>query len=134
MTKPLMIGDLGAATGTKVNTIRFYEQIGLMRPAARTASGRRVYDDDDLKRLRFIRRARKLGFETDTIRSLLAISDRPEAPCATVSDIAQRHMREIKDKISELKLLHDQIKRMAGACEDRAVSQCSILEGISSRA
>lgn len=133
MAKLLMIGDLSAATGTKVNTIRFYEQIGLMRPAARTDSGRRTYDDGDLKRLRFIRRARKLGFETGEIRSLLAISDRPEAPCASVSEIAQRHMTEIKAKISELELLHGQIERMAGACSDGSVSQCRILEGMSSR-
>lgn len=134
MGAQLMIGDMARATGTKVNTIRFYEQIGLMRPAARTESGRRIYDQEDLKRLRFIRRARKLGFETGEIRSLLAISDRPEAPCATVSEIAQKHMGEIKEKISELKLLHDQIERMAGACSDGSVSECSILEGMSSRA
>ncbi len=64
MSKTLMIGDLASATGTKVNTIRFYEETGLMRRADRTASGRRTYDFEDLKRLRFIRRARRLGFET----------------------------------------------------------------------
>jgi DNA-binding transcriptional MerR regulator len=130
MGKSLTIGDLGGATGTKVNTIRFYEQIGLMRPAARTPSGRRVYDDEDLRRLRFIRRARKLGFETDEIRSLLAISDRPEAECASVSEMAHKHLGDIRQKISELKLLHEQIERLAGACSGGQVSRCSILEGI----
>ena len=82
MTKRLAIGDLARQTGTKVNTIRFYEEIGLLPEALRTASGRRTYDTADLRRLAFIRHARQLGFSIPEIRSLLALSDQPDRDCA----------------------------------------------------
>lgn len=128
MTKRLMIGDLAAATGTKVNTIRFYEETGLMHRAERTASGRRTYDVEDLKRLRFIRRARKLGFETKEIRSLLALGDRPEAPCEEVTAIALGHLTDIEAKISQLVRLRDELHRMSRLCAGGSVAQCRILE------
>lgn len=128
MSKTLMIGDLASATGTKVNTIRFYEETGLMRRAARTASGRRTYDIEDLKRLRFIRRARKLGFETQEIRSLLALSDRPEAPCEEVTAIALDHLTDIEAKIAQLIRLRDELNRMIRLCAGGSISQCQILE------
>lgn len=128
MLKTLMIGDLAAATGTKVNTIRFYEETGLMRRADRTASGRRTYDVEDLKRLRFIRRARKLGFETKEIRSLLALSDRPEAPCGEVTAIALAHLTDIETRISQLTRLRDELHRVSRLCAGGSVAQCQILE------
>ena len=128
MSKMLMIGDLAAATGTKVNTIRFYEETGLMRRAARTATGRLTYDIEDLKRLRFIRRARKLGFETKEIRSLLALSDRPEAPCEDVTVIALSHLTDIEAKISQLTRLRDELHRTTRLCAGGSISQCQILE------
>jgi len=128
MSKILMIGDLAAATGTKVNTIRFYEETGLMRRAERTASGRRTYDVADLKRLRFIRRARKLGFETKEIRSMLALSDRPEARCEEVTAIALGHLIDIEAKIAQLIRLRDELHRMIRLCAGGSISQCQILE------
>ena len=128
MSKTLMIGDLAAATGTKVNTIRFYEETGLMRRADRTASGRRTYDFEDLKRLRFIRRARRLGFETKEIRSLLALSDRPEGPCEEVTAIARGHLTDIEAKIAQLIRLRDELNRMIRLCAGGSISQCQILE------
>lgn len=131
MSKLLMIGDLASATGTKVNTIRFYEEIGLMRPAARTQSGRRTYGPLDLKRLRFIRHARRLGFETGEIRSLLALSDEPDRECAEVTDIAVRHLAEVNDKISGLLRLRDELDRMARLCAGGAMSECRIMDSLS---
>jgi Cu(I)-responsive transcriptional regulator len=131
MSKMLMIGDLAAATGTKVNTIRFYEEIGLMRRAARTASGRRTYGAADLERLRFIRHARKLGFETDEIRSLLALSDDPERQCGEVTQIALRHLADVNERISRLTLLRDELGRMARSCAGGIVSECRIMESLS---
>ena len=130
MAKMLMIGDLAAATGTKVNTIRFYEEIGLMRRAARTQSGRRTYGHADLERLGFIRHARKLGFETDEIRSLLALSDEPGRECAEVTAIAVRHLDEVNEKISRLMLLRDELDRMVRLCAGGTVSGCRILESL----
>ena len=131
MAKLLMIGDLASATGTKVNTIRFYEGIGLMRPAARTESGRRTYNPEDLERLRFIRHARKLGFETQEIRSLLALGDQPEGQCAEVTEIAVRHLEDVDAKISQLMLLRDELDRMARLCAGGTVSKCRIMEALS---
>ena len=131
MAKMLMIGDLASATGTKVNTIRFYEEIGLMRRAARTQSGRRTYGPSDLERLHFIRHARRLGFETSEIRSLLELSDQPGRECAEVTEIALRHLADITEKISRLKLLRDELDRMARLCAGGTVSECRIMESLS---
>jgi DNA-binding transcriptional MerR regulator len=128
MAKMLMIGDLAAATGTKVNTIRFYEEIGLMLPAARTASGRRTYGETDLRRLRFVRHARDLGFNTEEIRSLLALSDRPGRECDEVNLIARRHLADVKAKIARLELLRDELTRMAEVCDGGTMAECRVLE------
>ena len=131
MTRVLMIGDLASATGTKVNTIRFYEEIGLMRRAARTPSGRRTYDDAAVGRLRFIRRARKLGFDTDEIRALLALSDEPNRQCEEVSVLAQKHRSAIEAKIEQLEQLRDELGRIARSCAGGTVADCRILEALS---
>lgn len=131
MAKMLMIGNLASATGTKVNTIRFYEDIGLMRRPARTPSGRRTYDYADLERLRFIRHARRLGFETGEIRSLLALSDEPGRECAEVTKIAVRHLADVDDKIARLMLLRDELGRMARLCAGGTVAECRIMETLS---
>ena len=122
MTRMLMIGDLAAATGTKVNTIRFYEGIGLMPPAARTASGRRTYGHADLRRLRFIRHARALGFETSEIRSLLALSDRPQSDCGSATQIARGHLRDVERRIAQLGRLKLELKRIAASCDGGSAS------------
>jgi DNA-binding transcriptional MerR regulator len=90
MTKRLAIGDLARQTGTKVNTIRFYEEIGLLPRAMRTASGRRTYCAADVRRLAFIRHGRGLGFSVEEVRSLLALADEPERDCAEAAAIARR--------------------------------------------
>ena len=131
MSKVLMIGEMASATGTKVNTIRFYEEIGLMRRAARTESGRRTYGLRDLERLRFIRHARKLGFETVEIRSLLALGEDPERQCGEVTEIALRHLADVNDRISRLALLRDELARIAHLCAGGTVSECRIMETLS---
>ena len=129
--KMLMIGDLASATGTKVNTIRFYEDIGLMRPAARTPSGWRTYDDAAVSRLRFIRRARKLGFDTDEIRALLALSDEPNRQCEEVSALARAHKASIDAKIVQLEQFRDELDRVAQSCAGGTVADCRIMEALS---
>ena len=130
--KMRMIGDLASATGTKVNTIRFYEDIGLMRRAARTTSGRRTYDSAAVSRLRFIRRARKLGFDTDEIRALLALSDEPNRQCEEVSTLARAHKASIDEKIVQLEQLRDELDRVAASCAGGTVANCRIMEALSS--
>lgn len=131
MSRTFRIGDLAAATGAKVNTIRFYEEIGLMPRAARTPSGRRTYELPDLRRLRFIRYARNLGFNTKDIRSLLSLADQPERACGEVTQIAQRHASDVRQKISQLERLLDELDRIACLCAGGTAADCRILEMLS---
>ena len=131
MSRILMIGDLARRTGTKVNTIRFYEEIGLLPLAARTASGRRTYGTDDLRRLTFIRHARALGFATGVIRSLLELGRNPERPCQEVSEITRDHLSDVEQRIRQLKSLKAELGRMLAECaQGGRVADCRILEAL----
>lgn len=130
MTKQLAIGDLARQTGTKVNTIRFYEDIGLLPRAVRTASGRRSYSVADVRRLTFIRHGRGLGFSVDEIRSLLALSDEPERDCAEAAAIARRHLQDIETRIARLETLRDALSEVAVSCEGGRARDCRVIEAI----
>ena len=130
MTKSLAIGDMARHTGTKVNTIRFYEDIGLLPRAARTPSGRRIYDASDLQRLAFVRHGRGLGFSVEEVRSLLAVADRPEGDCAEVSAIARRHLESIDARIAKLASLRGALETVVTTCEGGKVADCRIIETI----
>ena len=93
------IGDLAAQTGSKVETIRYYEKAGLMPPGARTAGNHRVYTQNHLDRLAFIRHSRELGFPLESVKTLLALSDNPDQPCAKVDGIARQHLIEVRSRI-----------------------------------
>ncbi|OJY65180.1 MerR family transcriptional regulator [Sphingopyxis indica] len=130
MTKRLAIGDLARQTGTKVNTIRFYEDIGLLPRALRTASGRRTYGAADVRRLAFIRHSRGLGFSVEEIRSLLALADEPERDCAEAAAIARRHLRDIEMRIARLETLRDALADVAISCEGGRAADCRVIEAI----
>ena len=98
----LAIGALSRQTGTKVQTIRYYEQIGLMNEAGRTSGGQRRYFEKDLDRLAFIRHSRQLGFSLDSIRELLELSDNPSRSCAEVDSIARRQLRQVEQRLKRL--------------------------------
>jgi DNA-binding transcriptional MerR regulator/predicted Zn-dependent protease len=112
-----LIGALSAATGCKVETIRYYERIELMPAPPRTAGGQRIYTDEHVSRLAFIRHARDLGFNIDTIRKLLKLSDRPDQPCSQVDIIVRRHLDDIDTKIDRLTELRSETQRMIRACK-----------------
>ncbi len=122
------IGRLSVETGVKIPTIRFYEKIGLLPPPPRTASDRRLYDDDAARRLAFIRHARQLGFDLEAIRSLLDLSDQPERPCDEANAIAARHLTEVEDKIAQLQALRSELARMKADCGGGRVSACKVIE------
>lgn len=122
------IGKLAAATGVKVPTIRFYEQIGLLPEPPRTASDRRLYDDTASRRLSFIRHARQLGFDIDSIRSLLDLSDHPDRPCGEANAIAERHLADVAEKIARLQALRTELSRMTAECAGGRVSACKVIE------
>jgi len=124
----LSIGTLARRTGAKVQTIRYYEQIGLMPEPGRTAGGQRRYDASDLDRLAFIRHARQLGFALDAIRELLNLSDAPARSCAEVDTIAQRRLRDVEARIARLEALRRELERMLRECRGQTVADCRVLE------
>lgn len=124
----LAIGDLARLTGTKVNTIRFYEESGLLPQAERTASGRRIYRDVDTQRLAFIRQSRALGFPLDAVRELLTLADDVDQPCVAVDRIARVHLAEIDRKIANLTALRAELARVIGSCSHGTVAECKIIE------
>lgn len=125
------IGRLGRLTDTKVETIRYYERIGLLPSPPRTGGNYRAYDAGHVRRLSFIRRARGLGFHLDTIRALLDVADRPDQPCADVDALARAQIREVEDKIADLTCLRDELVRIVGQCHGGRVADCHIIEALS---
>jgi Cu(I)-responsive transcriptional regulator len=124
----LAIGTLSRKTGTKVQTIRYYEQIGLMNEAGRTSGGQRRYYEKDLDRLAFIRHSRQLGFSLDSIRELLDLSDNPAQSCAEADSIARRQLRQVEQRIKRLQALKKELKRMVAECDGESVAECKVLE------
>lgn len=131
MTKQaLSIGRLADRTDVKVPTIRFYEQIGLLPPPDRTASDRRVYGEDAVRRLSFIRQSRQLGFSTDAIRTLLELSDNPDTDCGRANILAGEQLVAVEAKIAQLEALRTELRRMAEAgCRGRA-ADCRVIEAL----
>ncbi len=124
----LSIGDLGRRTGTKVQTIRYYEQIGLMPEPERTEGRQRRYGIDDLDRLGFIRHARQLGFPLGAIRELLALSDQPTHSCAEAASIVRRQLRQVEQRMDRLEALRRELLRMIDECGGGVTADCRVLE------
>ncbi|WP_238995156.1 MerR family transcriptional regulator [Sphingomonas solaris] len=130
MSEKLTIGKLASATGTKVETIRYYEQIGLLPTPARSAGNYRTYEDEHLRRLSFIRRARDLGFSIDQVRELMGLADRREQSCMAVDVIANRHRDAITRKIADLTALAGELDTLIESCSRNTVADCRIIEAL----
>ena len=124
------IGELGKTTGTKVETVRYYERIGLLPKPSRTSGNYRSYGEKELARLSFIRRARDLGFPLDQVRALLALSDERNRDCATVDALARDHLAEVERKIADLEALHRELTVLLASCRGGTVAQCRIIEAL----
>lgn len=124
----LTIGSLARKTGTKVQTIRYYEQIGLMPEPGRTEGGQRRYGDDELDRLAFIRHARQLGFSLEAIRELLDLSDHPHRPCLEADAIARRQLKQVEQRLARLEALRTELQRMVQECSGGQTADCRVLE------
>lgn len=98
----MQIGELARQVGINIQTIRFYERKKLLPPPQRKASGYRVYNGEDLHRLRFIRQAKTLGFSLDEVREILAMRARGACPCGRVLKLAEQHLRDIQERIRQL--------------------------------
>lgn len=124
----LTIGAMAKRTGTKVQTIRYYEQIGLMPDPGRTQGGQRRYGDADLDRLSFIRHGRQLGFSLKAIRELLDLSDHPERSCVDAEAIARRQLEQVEQRIARLEALKKELQRMSRECSRGRSADCRVLE------
>jgi DNA-binding transcriptional MerR regulator len=122
------IGRLARETGVKVPTIRYYERVGLLPEAERSAGNQRLYDAAAVRRLAFIRHARELGFPLDAVRDLLRLADEPERSCAAVDAIARRQLVEIRRRLARLEALEGELARMLAQCEGERIADCRVIE------
>ncbi len=122
------IGKLAKAADVKVPTIRFYEQIGLLPEPDRTDSDRRVYGDEAVRRLAFIKHARQLGFPIEAIRTLLDLADNPDRTCEDANALAQEQLTAVETKIAQLEALRAELKRMVAAGCHGLASDCRVIE------
>ena len=127
----LSIGHLAKATDTKVETIRYYERIGLLPLPARTAGNYRVYSQTHFHRLSFIRRARHLGFSIEQVRDLLGLSDERDRPCEAVDAIAREHLAAVDRKIADLQALRRELGSLISQCGCGTIADCRIIEALS---
>jgi len=124
----LTIGTLAKRTGTKVQTIRYYETIGLMPEPERTEGGQRRYSQAGLDRLAFVRHGRQLGFSLEAIRDLLDLADNPAQSCSEADSIAQKQLKQVEDRIARLEALKVELQRMICECGQNSVADCRVLE------
>jgi Cu(I)-responsive transcriptional regulator len=125
------IGTLSKLTGVNIETIRYYERIGLLPKPARTSGNYRVYGDGHVRRLTFVRRARDLGFPIEAVRSMLDLADQPNRPCDEVDDLVVAQLHEVERKIADLQRLRNELDRLAHQCRGGRVSECRIIEALS---
>ena len=126
----ITIGVLSERSGAKVETIRYYERIGLIPVPMRTEGRHRLYGGDDIKRVIFIRRSRGLGFSLDDIRNLLALAERGRS-CGEVRQMTLAHAARIRDRIADLGRMERLLRDTASRCEGGQAPACPILDVLS---
>src|SRR5262245_38843095 len=126
----LTIGALSKRTRVNIETIRFYERIGILPKPSRSAGGHRIYGHDELMRLNFVRRSRELGFSLDEVRDLLRLVDGGHYTCAEVKAITLDHLADIRHKIADLQRLEQTLADVAGKCRGSKVSGCPVIEAL----
>ncbi len=123
------ISALSRESGVNLETIRYYERIGLIPAPPRSAGGYRRYDDTAAKRLRFIRRGRKLGFGIEEIKTLLQLAGQPEQPCHEADQLAKAHLQEVEAKIADLLAMRDVLAGLVG-CQSNSAEHCKLIEAL----
>lgn len=126
----LTIGRLAKATNTKVETVRYYERIGLLGAPARSNGNYRVYGAAELARLSFIRRARDLGFSLEQVRELLGLSDDRSRPCGAVDALAREHLVAVDRKIADLRALRRELGKLVEQCSHGTIADCRIIDAL----
>ncbi|MBI3827319.1 MAG: helix-turn-helix domain-containing protein [Candidatus Rokubacteria bacterium] len=126
----IAIGRLAKDTGTNVETIRYYERVGLLPAPPRSEGGYRLYRVEHLKRLNFIRRARGLGFSIGEIRRLLRLGDERKRPCAEVRIVAEAHLKDVQAKIVDLRRMERVLKATVARCADGGGTHCPLIDAL----
>ena len=129
-TPTMTNGPLSERTGCNIETIRYYERIGIMPPPPRTEGGHRVYREEHLKRLTFIRRSRELGFTLDQVRDLLLLVDGDDFTCDEVKTMTQDHADNVHRKIADLKKMERVLKDMVSQCNRGDVPDCPVIDAL----
>lgn len=124
------IGDLSKQTGVKIPTIRYYEKMGIISSSSRSEGNQRRYRQEELERLSFIRHARELGFTLENIRELVAINHDQGQTCSEIHNIASLHLKAIKQRITKLKSLERELKRIEASCGEGVVSECRVIQAL----
>jgi MerR family mercuric resistance operon transcriptional regulator len=128
--RALTIGKLAEATGVNLETVRYYERIGLMPRPSRTRGGHRSYEPEHIKWLNFIRRSRELGFTIQEIRGLLGLVKGRRYTCRQVQEITLHHVDDIRRKIADLRRLERVLAEMAARCEGGQVPECPVVDAL----
>ena len=128
----IRVGELSRRTGCNVETVRFYERIGLLPRPARNASRYRLYEETDVHRLTFIRRARELGFTLDEVTALLALSaDQGRETCGDVREVAARHLADVRTKVADLRAMERVLADAVRQCDAGDLSGCPLIDTLS---
>lgn len=127
---PITRGQLATRSGCHLETVRYYEKIGLLLPPARSDGGHRRYKLDDQRRLRFILRGRELGFSIEELRSLLSLTDSKSYTCGEIHGLTVDHLGTVRNKISDLKRLERTLSRISDECSGGAVPECPIIDAL----
>ena len=124
------IGELSRKTGVHIETIRYYEREGILPTPMRSPAGRRIYSDEDVRRLNFIHKCRGLGFSLKEINSLLSLVDSGDFTCKEVHELTIHHAGQITEKIVDLKKMEGVLQAMAAQCNQGNVPQCPIIDSL----
>ena len=132
MLERYTIGALSRESGVNLETIRYYEKINLLNKPSRAVNGYRHYDESAIKRLRFVRRGRELGFGIAEIKTLLELADHPEHPCKEADQLAQAHLAEVETKIKDLQAMQEVLTKIV-ACQSHTAEHCRLIETLDQR-
>lgn len=131
-TKPaqLTIGRLSTRAAVNIETVRYYERIGLLPSPPRTEGGHRLYGEPHVKKLTFVRRARELGFTLEEIRALMRLADERPPSCARARSLATKHLADVREKIADLKRMERVLTQTVALCEEGDRPDCPLLEAL----
>ncbi len=132
--REIAIGALSRRTGVQVETIRYDERVRLLAKPARSTGGYRLYSAEDVGRLRFVRRARALGFTLEEVRALLRLADQEKDACADARDLAAQHLGDVRAKIADLRAMESVLEKTVAQCDAGNRSTCPLIEVLSSSA